>query len=351
MKKIYVLFSIVFGFTNLTAQKIVSGEFSSQTETQSYNSSLGDCDTIFSFITIDNKPVGLTYDGNSLYSYGFFSDLIYRFSLDGQLLGSIPSPSLYNGGGDLDFDGTFLWAVIEQDAKIYKIDPANGETIDSFTLPTSDSIDPNTFGCAYDNGYIWITEYIDKTLMRIDAATGYVIDSFAINRRVLPIKIINDNLYGIEYIDDTLTGRVQLVIFDRETGSVIDSLPWCLSYPLGLCWAGNHLWGLSSHTTSGFGEKRIYEFDSLITSMDRTVPLGNSFSVFPNPATTKISIKSLTKIEKIEIFNLKGKKVLVINDFEQNFSSEINITNFQKGIYFVKIFRIDGAYTDKIVIQ
>lgn len=352
MKKTYLLLLILAGFFNLTAQKIVNGVQMGQEESQLYKNSHGDCDTIYSFPTLDTLPAGLTFDDNYLYTNASLSDSIHRYNLDGQFLGSIPAPptiGLLPSGGDLDSDGMYLWSVVEQQAKLYKIEATNGNIITTYNLPTSDSIDPNNYGCALDNGHIWITEYVDETLMRIDTVTGHVIDSFAINRTVLSIKIINGDLYGLEFLDNTPYGPMQLVKFDRTNGNIIDSIPWCLSYSLGFCWAEDHLWGLSSGHS--YGTKRIYEFDSMLISINNIVPITNSISVFPNPTTSKVIISSLIKIERIEIYNINSTKVYAKHNFQQQFSNEIDFSNYQKGIYIVTMFDGEKTYTEKIVVQ
>ena len=142
---------------------------------------------------------------------------------------------------------------------------------------------------------------------------------------------------------------MQLVKFDKVTGNVIDSVPWCLPYSLGLCSAGNHLWGLSSG--ANYGTKRIYEFDSMLVSINNIVPLKNNITVYPNPATDKVIVNSLKMISTIEIFNINGKKVFATNNLKQQIFSEIDLSNFQKGIYFIKIYDGENTYTKKIVLQ
>lgn len=75
------------------------------------------------------------------------------------------------------------------------------------------------------------------------------------------------------------------------------------------------------------------------------------FSVFPNPTSEKITISSLEKIKAIEIFNMLGEKVFMINYFKQETSNEILLSNLQKGVYFVKIYYSEKIHTEKILIQ
>jgi hypothetical protein len=88
-------------------------------------------------------------------------------------------------------------------------------------------------------------------------------------------------------------------------------------------------------------------------------PIVNNFpiSIYPNPNNGKFTLKS-NNINSIEIYNMLGNKVYTLNDFKRQTtnwtgqaSNEIDLSNFQKGIYFVKIYDGQKTQTKKIVIQ
>jgi len=65
--------------------------------------------------------------------------------------------------------------------------------------------------------------------------------------------------------------------------------------------------------------------------------------IFPNPATDNFTIKSNSTIEKIEIYDIAGKLVML------NFKSDnIDISKIENGIYLVKITTEEGVSTEKI---
>jgi len=306
------------------------------------------CDTIFSFPTNVNWTSGLAFDGTYFYASDFNTQFIYKYDINGFPSGTLPNPAVGNDyGGDLDFDGTCLWLVVEQDGIIYKLDTATGTVITQFNLPTSNVSDPNNFGCAWDNGYIWITEYLDQTLMRIDASTGAVVDSFEINRQVASLRIINNNLYGLEVNGPT---GDQLLHFDKTNGVVLDSIPWCLDYPLGLCQANGHVWGLNSTSIN-----RIYEFDSLLISSVNKISVADNFSIFPNPVKNNWTLdftmeKSATV--KIDLYNSVNKKIAALSDQKQDARKHqltFDIKNFPQGIYFLKISSDENTLIKKII--
>jgi len=64
--------------------------------------------------------------------------------------------------------------------------------------------------------------------------------------------------------------------------------------------------------------------------------------VYPNPSTGNFKILSRNAIEKIEVFDLSGKRILIEN------SSEIDLKDFDAGIYFFKIFTSTGSILKKV---
>ncbi|MDP5157745.1 MAG: T9SS type A sorting domain-containing protein [Flaviramulus sp.] len=70
------------------------------------------------------------------------------------------------------------------------------------------------------------------------------------------------------------------------------------------------------------------------------------FSIYPNPTSEDINISSNSIINKVEIFDLLGKKVL--NSTETN---QIKITHLPIGIFILKAYAEKGTVTKKIVIE
>jgi uncharacterized Ntn-hydrolase superfamily protein len=74
--------------------------------------------------------------------------------------------------------------------------------------------------------------------------------------------------------------------------------------------------------------------------------------LYPNPAKDMITIErqaSLT-IESFEIYNVNGKRVSETISADMNkLKSEINVSNFQSGIYFLRVMSTEGTATLKFV--
>lgn len=70
-----------------------------------------------------------------------------------------------------------------------------------------------------------------------------------------------------------------------------------------------------------------------------------SFSLFPNPVNDFLIISSKEELQKVEIFNLLGKKVL--NSF--NVKNTIDVSSLSKSVYLVKLTSTKGVSTKKFI--
>jgi len=80
----------------------------------------------------------------------------------------------------------------------------------------------------------------------------------------------------------------------------------------------------------------------------------NQFSVYPNPNNGRFRIKidnASSYKGNLEIFNLFGEKIFATTNIQQEAYSEIDLTKFSKGIYFVRFSDGSKSNTEKIVIE
>lgn len=70
--------------------------------------------------------------------------------------------------------------------------------------------------------------------------------------------------------------------------------------------------------------------------------------IYPNPATKNIRIESNQFIKTIRIVNVLGQEVY--NKAISNYGTEINLSNFHSGIYFVNIETNQGVTTQRISV-
>jgi len=73
----------------------------------------------------------------------------------------------------------------------------------------------------------------------------------------------------------------------------------------------------------------------------------NKVTFFPNPTKDFFKLSTYDNIQKIELYDLNGKKLLTKDDFVDE---KIAIQNFSKGMYFIKIYMNNGVtISDKII--
>lgn len=70
-----------------------------------------------------------------------------------------------------------------------------------------------------------------------------------------------------------------------------------------------------------------------------------SLKVYPNPTTNEVTIDANSKINKIELYDLTGKKV------KENNTNKIYLDAFPKGIYILKIYPEKGLPIEKKIIK
>ena len=72
------------------------------------------------------------------------------------------------------------------------------------------------------------------------------------------------------------------------------------------------------------------------------------FSVYPNPTSSRLTIKSNEKVLAYRLLNIEGKTVL--NDLQPS-TLKINVRNLDRGIYFLEVTTKSGIGTEKVVVQ
>lgn len=72
-----------------------------------------------------------------------------------------------------------------------------------------------------------------------------------------------------------------------------------------------------------------------------------SFSVYPNPASSRINIVSSKKIGKIVVYNISGKQLKVF--CPKNFNFNLDISNYAKGIYYLEVKTTKNSFIKKII--
>ena len=87
------------------------------------------------------------------------------------------------------------------------------------------------------------------------------------------------------------------------------------------------------------------------TAIKEPESASSSLRVFPNPCHGKFTIHSNSNISSLEIYNELGVRIPLANNPGEQTSSDIDISSYPKGMYFVKVGNAEKSYTRKIIIQ
>jgi hypothetical protein len=73
----------------------------------------------------------------------------------------------------------------------------------------------------------------------------------------------------------------------------------------------------------------------------------NKVTIYPNPTKDYLKLSNYKNIQKVEVYDLNGKRLILKNDFKDE---KIVFQNFSKGIYTLKIYLNNGTIiSDKIM--
>ncbi len=262
-------------------------------------------DTLYSFPLPSPSSNGLARQGDWFWNCDYGSGLLYRLDSTGAVDTTLPRPASATTGGGMEWDGTNLWFIAEQDARLFKLDPATGAVLDSFSLPDSASGDPNSWGLAWDGQYLWHSQYGAgrARIFKLDPATGAVLYSFPPPRSsILGIAWDYGYLCGVDI------GRDVLYRMNPADSSVVDSTPWLLPHALGLIWDGNCLWNVDGTSDRVY---RVNWFTGITAPAPRAAP-ARLLAAAPNPFRDHTTIRSVVDAGRstdVTVLDCAGRRV------------------------------------------
>lgn len=290
-----------------------------------------------------------------------------RAILDPPIVNRFPSPDGATRG--IAFDGVYLWAANSGDGnssngyKIYRIDPATGAAIDTFTPPANSpcgltwdgqflwvgSLNYNIYKCdtatmtsvksfgfpnmpfdmAWDGQHLWCVEGNTNRIYQLDTASGAILDTVLATYSADAIRP-----FGLEYLpfydgslwaanDGNATNTINAWDFNTETW--VDQWPAAPAvYPCGLAYdsVSMQLW------VSCWTKDSIYQFDLTtygVTEIgQRSVKLP---SIAPNPFVGSAFITG--KTTNLRLYDAVGRNLGLVNG--RIFGADLN-----PGVYFLK---------------
>ncbi len=72
-----------------------------------------------------------------------------------------------------------------------------------------------------------------------------------------------------------------------------------------------------------------------------------SIAVYPNPATTEVTVKANNNIKSIQLYDAQGR--IIMTSLIDDLASKLDISGYSKGIYFIKIITEKGAQVQKLL--
>lgn len=306
------------------------------------------CDSLIRFPVIDPWPTGIAFDGQYLWTCGSGTDQIVKYDTLGNFIDSISNPSNLYGSQGLIFDGDYLWTLAEQEDVLYKFSPINGYVLGQYSVPAN----ANGWGLAYSGSHLYSTDYIDSVIYKIVPSSGQIIDSIQTDRNFLGIEFVNGSLYGIS------ADFNKLLQIDVMTGHVTDSLDWCIDYPLGLTWDGEHLWNVSSSVILG-GQQKVYKMD---LSLFNSVGISNheisssELLISPNPASERVRLEISGYRPgrgMVQVYSVTGHLFFTKPIEIQSDSStlDIDISAWPNGLYMVRLRSEAASINYKLLVQ
>ena len=101
--------------------------------------------------------------------------------------------------------------------------------------------------------------------------------------------------------------------------------------------SGNHIYAFSSGT-----------FSTVLGVEDFSL---NATSIYPNPSNGSFSIETKTRLDKINVYSQTGAFVKTIEVTDMSNKVNLNLTNFQKGIYLIELQNENEKTWKKIIIE
>ncbi|MEQ8323394.1 MAG: T9SS type A sorting domain-containing protein, partial [Vicingaceae bacterium] len=82
----------------------------------------------------------------------------------------------------------------------------------------------------------------------------------------------------------------------------------------------------------------------------------NAVNIYPNPASDVVNINVsgvAGSVLNIEVSNIAGQVILTrqLNDFNGSATTELDISDLNKGVFLVKIYTEDMITTKRLVVQ
>ena len=162
--------------------------------------------------------------------------------------------------------------------------------------------------------------------------------------------VANDyHIYSMNWSPNQITFLIDGVGFYTYNPAVKDSSTWPFDADQYLL-LNIAMGGVSGPIDPNFVESnmvidyvRIFQNTGL--SIDEN--FASKFSIYPNPTSNQINIRSTEQVERADLYNSLGQIVLC----KTNNVTKLDLENLEKGIYALKLYSYGQSITKKIIIE
>jgi DNA-binding beta-propeller fold protein YncE len=270
----------------------------------------------------------LAWDGDHLWLAENDQDKIYKMNpSNGDLLQSFDAPG--NEPSGLTWDGESLWCAEWEEAMIYKLDPSSGSIIESFEAP-----EDQPTGLAWDGRYLWNADNALGKIFKIDPSSGELIDSFD-SPRIDPKGLTWDG----QDLLVSITSEKKIYRIDHSNGMIVADFKGTAENNHGLAWDGQYIWE-SDHSNAVIYKLLIQDQEKPTWDeppTNQTLNIGESFSYDLN-ASDNNEIEQYW-INETENFEIDSDGILT------------NTNQLSVGNYWLEIRAYDpsGNYVSKTI--
>lgn len=115
----------------------------------------------------------------------------------------------------------------------------------------------------------------------------------------------------------------------------------------------NSLCFINENTAYAVGNNGIILKKGIINDINQPENTDALVNIAPNPAHNYVVIKSKKNIESVSVYDVNGKQMLFLQPSGSVLTSlQLNVSNFTKGLYIVKILSGDGTwYNKKVMVE
>jgi hypothetical protein len=314
----------------------------------------------------------LAYDGTYFYG-GAASTTVFEMDFNTQQVISTISAPVATRAIAYDAGEDGFWANNWSDSPT--LYDRSGSTLNSFNINGDESF----YGFAYMNNDLGVALFGNSQagsgnlIKKYDLPSGSFVSDFDMTT-ILSLPVAGDIAGGLFMHENiipgtwTLGGLVQNVaLWGVEMGIAEGPVMWLSVDPASGSVAGGDMDEVNViANTSGFGENEFYYATIKVASNDPDTPLvevpvtlelitGISeyedayIMMYPNPAKSIVNISTNYELNNVTIINQLGQ--VVINQQVMGGTVQVNTSQLQKGIYFVKINSVAGESTHKLIIQ